>query len=282
MNNGMDFYAIEPASAGLAAARVKRIMEGVGAVMVSGMEQRPEAKPYEVVGGVAVMAMRGLMVASALPWELELADMSRIESGLKAAGRDPEVSSILISVDSPGGQVTGTISLSDTVAAVNKIKPITAHIGGVGASAGYWVASQAGKVTADRMARIGAIGVVDILYDDSAAALAAGIKPVVIETSPLKSMGMPGVPVSAEMVEEAKRIVAGYMEAFTASIKAGRGIDPKTVATGQTWFAKDAKALGLIDRIATFDETLTAMIEKNNATAKARTAQARGRMALLD
>ena len=280
MNNGIDFYAIEPASAGPAAARVKRIMEGVGAVMVSGMDQRPEAKPYEVVGGVAVIRINGIMV-NASYWSDE-ADMSRIESALKAAASDDAVASILLAIDSPGGQVTGTISLADTVSAVNKVKPITSHINGVGASAAYWTASQAKSITASRMARIGSIGVSVILYDTSVQAANEGVRPVVVETSPLKSIGADGVPITDEMVAEVKGVVEGYEAEFKAAIKAGRGIDPKTVATGQTWFAKDAKALGLIDRIASFDETLTAMIEKNNATAKARTAQARGRMALLD
>ena len=280
MNNGIDFYAIEPASAGLAAARIKRIMEGPVAVMVTGMDQGPAAKPYQEAGGVAVIRISGIMVNAAY-W-FDEADMSQIESALKAAASDEAVSSILLAIDSPGGQVTGTISLADTVSAVNKVKPITSHINGVGASAAYWTASQAKTITASRMARIGSIGVSVILYDTSVQAANEGVRPVVVETSPLKSIGAAGVPITDEMVAEVKGVVAGYEAEFKAAIKAGRGIDPKTVATGQTWFAKDAKALGLIDRIASFDETLTAMIEKNNATAKARTAQARGRVALLD
>ena len=281
MYNGFDFYAIEPASAARAEARVRRIIDGVKAAFVSGMdEQSRERKPYEVAGGVAIVRLSGLMVSSA-SW-FDEADMSATGTALKAAATDPDVRSILLAVDSPGGEVTGTIGLADITAAVNSIKPVTAHIAGVGASAAYWVSSQASSIVASRMARVGSIGVAVVMYDTSAMAEAAGVRPVVVATSPLKVTGADGVPITDEMTAEIKRTVEGYEAEFKAAIKTGRGIDPKTVATGQTWFPKEAKALGLIDKIGSFDETLAAMMEKNNAAAKARTAQARGRAALLD
>jgi signal peptide peptidase SppA len=274
----INFYAIEPMSAGLAEARALRLMTAPTAAMVM-EENKPERKLYPVAGGVAVIGLRGLIVASAA-W-MDETGAGTVSTAVKAAVADPDVKSILLAVDSPGGEVTPTIGLADTVGAASKIKPLTAHINGVGASAAYWIASQAGTVAASRMARVGSVGIIQVMYDTSAAAAAEGVRPVVVTTAPLKATGVPGVPISDDMVKEVQAIVDGYMAEFQAAIKAGRGIDPKAVATGQTWFAKEAKALGLVDKIASFDETLAAMMEKNLASASAQSAKARARMALL-
>jgi signal peptide peptidase SppA len=283
MPQAINFFAIDPMSAAIAEARVRRLMESPAAAFVMGQEQeQPPAprKPYQTMGGVAVVSVRGLIVAQGI-WYDET-DAGRVGAALKQAAADSDVSSILLAVDSPGGEVVPTVGLADTVAAVNAIKPITAHVNGTGASAAYWIASQTSSIAASRMARVGSIGVIQVIYDTSEAAKAEGVRPVVITTAPLKATGVPGVPVTDEMVAESQAVVDGYMAAFVAAIKSGRGIDPKAVSTGGTWFAKEAKALGLIDKIASFDETLTAMIEKNNASAKARTAKARAGMAFME
>jgi len=270
------YYSIEPASLGLVAARAKKIME---TPMASLIEMKPPEpgprRPYSVAGTVAVIPLRGIMVSFAL-WYDE-ADIGAVSDAIKTAAVDEAVASILLVVDSPGGEAAATIGLADLIAAVNQRKPITAHIAGIGTSAAYWAASQAGQVVASRMARVGSIGVALVLYDTSAQASAEGVRPVVIQSSPLKTIGAAGVPITDEMVAELQKTMDGYMDAFKAAIKTGRGIDPKAVATGQVWFAKEAKALGLIDRIASFDETLAAMIQKNATSAKARTAMAKAK-----
>ena len=279
--NDAHFLLIDPMSAGSATARLERLARGVAptVAMESSGPASGDRRPYSVVGNVAVIPVRGLIVGVAMFYDEAGAGL--IGSAIKTAVADDAVVSILLAIDSPGGEAPPSIGLADTVAIANSIKPVTAHIAGIGASGAMWVAAGAKEIVASRMARVGSIGVAIVIYDTSEQAQAMGVKPVVVQTSELKSIGAPGVPVTDAMIAELESIRDGYMKAFTEAIKAGRPkADIKAVATGQTWFAAEAKKLGLVDRIGSIDETINAMIQKNNATAKARTAKARAGMVL--
>ena len=89
---------------------------------------------------------------------------SDIRAALANADADPEVSKIILSVDSPGGQA-GAEWLATIDAVYNTRKPVEARIGSLGASAAYGIASQADTVmAANRMTRVGSIGVAARIY----------------------------------------------------------------------------------------------------------------------
>lgn len=68
---------------------------------------------------------------------------------------------IVLLVDSPGGVVSG---LGEAASAIRSAgKPVTAFVTGMGASAAYWLASQATEIVLDRAASVGSIGVLATL-----------------------------------------------------------------------------------------------------------------------
>jgi ClpP class serine protease len=79
---------------------------------------------------------------------------------LQKALDDPAVSSIVLNIDSPGGQAGGINELAGMIREAGEQKPVQAYIGDLGASAAYWLASSATKITVDATAQIGSIGVV--------------------------------------------------------------------------------------------------------------------------
>jgi ClpP class serine protease len=76
-----------------------------------------------------------------------------------AALDDPRVRGIVLSIDSPGGEVNGNAELSQMVYAARGKKPIIAYVSNLGASAAYWLASAADAVVIAPTSILGSIGV---------------------------------------------------------------------------------------------------------------------------
>ena len=73
---------------------------------------------------------------------------------------NPKVKTIILNIDSPGGQANGINELAETIYAARQQKKIVAYVGGSGTSAAYWIASAAGKLEVDDTGILGSIGVV--------------------------------------------------------------------------------------------------------------------------
>lgn len=73
---------------------------------------------------------------------------------------DRSVRSILLEVNSPGGEADGTAELAQHIFEARGQKPIIAYVSHLGASAAYWLASAADEIVANDAASLGSIGVV--------------------------------------------------------------------------------------------------------------------------
>lgn len=86
-------------------------------------------------------------------------NIASIEAQFAEAMDDPEITGIMLRVDSPGGLITGVEELASTIAAARGKKPIVAYAYGNAASAAYWIASAADKIVAGPTTMLGSIGV---------------------------------------------------------------------------------------------------------------------------
>lgn len=197
---------------------------------------------------------------------------------VRTAARDPEVTGIVLKIDSPGGTVSGTKDLADEVARASAKKPIVAFVEDFAASAAYWVASQADKVYVNNLtAEVGSIGTFVALYDFSKAFQKEGVEPVLISSGGVKGAGMPGLEVSDEVREHLQEQVDGVQREFNAAIAGGRNLTEKAVrdlADGRIHLPAKAQKLGLIDGVRTFDEVLSEVVtlahERRNRSSGAR------------
>lgn len=180
---------------------------------------------------------------------------------IRAAAADASVSGILLAIDSPGGTVAGTADLAAEVKAARRKKPLWAHIDDLGASAAYWVASQADQIFANQpTAEVGNIGTVGTVVDDSKAMEAKGVKVHVFSTGPLKRVGWG--PLSDEQAAYLQAQVDGAQTHFDAAVRSGRGLTADQMAevrSGAIYPAARAKDLRLIDGIRPLEQTLSAL-----------------------
>lgn len=189
----------------------------------------------------------------------------QLRRDIRQAVNDPNVSGILLDIDSPGGTVAGTADLASEIRSATRKKPVYAHIDDLGASAAYWIASQADQVFAnDKTALVGSIGTLMTVYDYSAAAEKEGVKALVFATGPLKGAGAPGAPISEDQQKYFQSLVDDSQASFDAAVRNGRGMNASQLAavrTGGVFTASQALDLKLIDGIRSIDRTLEALAQ---------------------
>lgn len=184
---------------------------------------------------------------------------------IRSLGRDDSIDAIVLTIDSPGGTVAGTIDLADAVYAVRQVKPIVAYVEDLAASAAYWVASQATAIYANNAgAAIGSVGAYIVAIDMSRMFEARGIETVVIRSGPNKGIGVPGDKITDSQRQSVQSRVDSVARMFVSAIGRGRGLTAKAIepmADGSIFPPMMAQTAGLIDGIADF-ETLLASVAK--------------------
>ena len=187
-----------------------------------------------------------------------------LRQSIRQAARDPDVSGILLVIDSPGGTVAGTADLGREVVKARESKPVFAFVEDLTASAAYWIASQADRVYANnKTAMVGSIGTFVGLYDSSARAAKEGIRPVVIKAGKYKGTGFDGAEITDEQKAVWQELVDLQQAEFTAAVAAGRRLSKpaaENLVQGRVWMAAEAVHLKLIDGIQTYQETVAELI----------------------
>jgi signal peptide peptidase SppA len=179
---------------------------------------------------------------------------------LRAAVDDSHVDKIVFDVDSPGGNVAGATEFAREVLAARAKKPVIAQANHLMASAAYWAMSGATEIVASPSSLVGGIGVYT-LFDDMTKALdALGIKREVISAGRYKAESVEGLSLTDDARAHIQTLINGAYGRFTGDVGRGRGVQASTVrkgfGEGRVLDADAAKTEGLIDRIATMDETL--------------------------
>lgn len=272
---GIEAPALESLSASLDAARAH------GQVDAEGSAREPRA--LEVVsasGGrgesVAVIPIRGpILRGYGIPWlrrwGFEHVGQQEVREHLREALASREVSAILLDVDSPGGVAVGIESLADELRAAGEAKPLHAFVGGMAASAAYFLASQAKTITAEPDAIIGSIGTYAVVTDSSREASEAGRTVHVVRSGEHKGMGVSGAPVTPSQLAMHQELIDSLSRAFTEAVARGRGLDleaARALSTGAHWAAREAMNLGLVDQVGTRNEAISSAGEAGRKSTK--------------
>lgn len=180
-----------------------------------------------------------------------------ILTDIKSADQNPGIKSILLVVDSPGGQVTGTDLLAEAIH--NSATPIVAFIEGMAASAAYWIISGASRIIASSdLDRIGSIGTMLMVEDLQPVLEAQGVKfhEVYASLSVDKNSDFNQV-LDGKYESYRKNVLDVINTKFHSSIKTSRPAVDESTMTGKMYFAPEAIALGLIDEIGSLEYAIT-------------------------
>jgi len=200
--------------------------------------------------GVAVMELTGGMMKG----RSKFGGVSTVaaRANIRAAVGNDAVKSILLVIDSPGGTVSGTQSLADEIRSADSKKPVIAHIEDMGASAAYWIASQARRVSANRSAMVGSLGTFGVVEDSSGKAAAEGVVVHVLSTGPHKGAFVEGAPVTEAQLADYQKLIDQLNAQFMEAVATGRRMPMEQTAKlfdGRVHVASTAQSLGLLDSV---------------------------------
>jgi signal peptide peptidase SppA len=226
-----------------------------------------EQRGYEVVDGVAVLSIEGV-VAKKMNMFSQIsggASSQLARRSLLEAKNDPAVHSIIQYIDSPGGTVDGTQIYADTVFGARSDKPIVTLASGTIASAAYWFGSAASKVyVADTTTSVGSIGIVTAHVDVSAQEAARGIKTTEITAGKYKRIASQYGPLSEDGRQSIQDQLDYMYSLFVGAVAKNRGVSTDVVlsdmADGRVFIGQQAIDAGLVDGIITLD----ALVEQLN------------------
>jgi len=188
---------------------------------------------------------------------------------VQLAASTPSVQTIIFDIDSPGGTVDGTKALADAIKSCGK-KTI-AFVNGMMCSAAYWIGSSCDEIYASSTTDIiGSIGTMCALVDSTAALEKKGY--VIREYYATESKDKNKVFSEAEK-GNGKALISEILDPmnneFMGAVKKNRGKKIETeenVLTGKTYMAEQAKEVGLIDGIKSFEQTLDYAFSKQTNT----------------
>ena len=175
-----------------------------------------------------------------------------IKRSLEEARNDDDVKSIVLRVDSPGGNALTSELIWREIEITKKVKPVVVSMGNYAASGGYYIAANANRIFAEPNTITGSIGVFGMLPNMNQLSKNIGINAEQVKTHTNAS----GYSIFEPMDENFKGYVLESIEktyaTFLKRVAKGRNMSTAQVdamAQGRVWTGMDAKKLGLVDEI---------------------------------
>jgi signal peptide peptidase SppA len=231
---------------------------------------------------IPVIALKGVIAAQMGSVNLESCT-APIEKGFALAKKRGH---LILAIESPGGSATQSDLIGQLIrrrAEETNVK-VTAVIGDVGASGGYWLACAADEIRANRLSIVGSIGVItggfglDKLlarYGIERRLFTAGENKARMETfSPLR-------PQDIEFTQELLDQAHGMFKSWVRERRGARLGPEEAVFDGGYMLGKKAKTLGLIDGFGDVDTVVKELGGSNAKPHWLRTKRPRGLMRLI-
>jgi protease IV len=179
---------------------------------------------------------------------------------IRAARLDKDVKAVVLRVDSPGGSVMASEEIHRELLALRAAgKPLVVSMSGYAASGGYYISAPADEILASPATLTGSIGIFAIIptVDRTLGKIGIGVDGV--GTTPLSGQ----LRIDRPLGEEARALLQatinrGYDE-FLERVARGRKKtreEVDAIAQGHVWAGSDARRLGLVDELGSFDDAI--------------------------
>jgi signal peptide peptidase SppA len=205
------------------------------------------------VHGTLVKRTAGLDAASGLTSYTELAAM------LDSALADPQVAGILLDIDSPGGEASGSFELARRVREASAVKPVWAVANDAAYSAAYAIGSAANRLIVSETGGVGSIGVIALHIDQSVKDANDGYRYTAVTAGTHKNDFSPHQPLTDEAKAELQAEVDRLYGLFVDHVAAMRTLATDDVRSTEAglYFGANAIVAGLADAVGTFESALT-------------------------
>jgi protease-4 len=177
---------------------------------------------------------------------------------IRQARLDRNIRAVVLRVNSPGGSVMASEEIYRELLALRAAgKPVVVSMSTLAASGGYYISAPADEIWASSATLTGSIGIFAIIPTIDRTLGKVGITVDGVGTTPLAGQ----LRIDRPMGEEARALLQsqigrGYDE-FLSRVSTGRKKSREeidAVAQGRVWAGTDAKRLGLVDQLGSFDD----------------------------
>jgi protease-4 len=178
---------------------------------------------------------------------------------LARAESDRAVKAIVFRIESSGGQIEPCQEILLEIQRARETKKIVVSMGGMAASGGYYISTQADKIVALPTTQTGAIGVISSAVNVKGLLDKLGIQIEIFKGGKYKDMYWGFRELTPEEAEIMQDMVDEYYEQFIDVVVEGRGLSEEAVrelATGQLYSGAKAKELGLTDELGDLDTAI--------------------------
>lgn len=196
-----------------------------------------------------------------------LMGQTTMNKALVSAREDNTVKAIVLRINSPGGSALTSDLIWREVEKTAAVKPVVVSISDIAASGGYYIATPATYIVADKTAITGSIGVFGTLPNASAIAKEWGINSYSVGTHERSFTYSVVQPLSDSFRAELQDGIERTYDLFIERVATGRGMTPEEVdaiSQGRVWSAQDGLEVGLVDEIGGLHRALEKAAELAN------------------
>jgi protease IV len=213
---------------------------------------------------VAIIEVEGMLMNARSGGFLQPTEnaLSLFTQQMEQAERDPKVKAVVLRINSPGGSVTTSDTMYQTVVDFRKRtgKPVVASTQEMAASGAYYVACGADKIVAQPTSVVGSIGVIFNTFNLEGTMQKIGARNEAIKSAPLKDMASPFHALSVEERAVLQGLVDEFFGRFKSVVMANRPIKDATtlslVTDGRVFSGVQAMHLGLVDANGSLEDSI--------------------------
>ncbi|KPH80912.1 MULTISPECIES: signal peptide peptidase SppA [Bosea] len=229
-----------------------------------------------VVGVLGAAVVAGLAWTGRTPGSISQAHIARVTiSGFISGDRrtleliksleDSRAAAVLLTIDSPGGTVSGSEALYDALRRLAAKKPMVSVVNGLAASGGYIAAIGSDRIIARQSSLVGSIGVLFQIPNVGQLLNTVGVKLEEIKSSPLKAAPNGYEPTSPEARAALQRVVDDNYDWFKRLVRERRKLGDAEVATvsdGRVHTGRQAVGLKLVDELGGEPEAIAWLVRE--------------------
>lgn len=176
-----------------------------------------------------------------------------LKEAFQQASNDPRVKAVVLSVDSPGGEVTAGDTIHHALGKLTAKKPVVIFINSIGTSAAYYIACAGSWIMCSDTSFTGSIGVIISTLNYKELFGKIGLQSVIFKSGQFKD-ALNG---ARDLTEEEKTYFQGLVmqtyDRFLNIVASSRHLDATTlrngIADGRVLSGRDAYNAKLIDQL---------------------------------
>lgn len=200
---------------------------------------------------IALIRLTGLISFGRMGSDGNMVD--DLKEAFQQAENDPRVKAIVLSVDSPGGEVTAGDTIHHALQKLQARKPVVVFLNSIGTSAAYYIACAGSWIMCTETTFTGSIGVIISTLNYKELFGKVGLQSVIFKSGKFKDTLNGARDLTDEERSYFQGLVMQTYDRFLNIVATARKLDPTIlrdgVADGRVMSGKDAYAAKLVDQI---------------------------------